>query len=482
MSYLVGQPARMESDMKILLYQGFKKRYNSTKVPTDITPVEKNVSIKANFGFENQNQSTKCSIEHPSFFLADAQLYSYLKAWGMYYFIDSIEYDINGAQYITCSLDVLATWKDRILEHTAFVVYSSTDYSTRLVDPRVPKLDNVTEYVSSPYNTVFSDDPAHNYDLLWIAGERGVRCYSCNVDTIISALYNKASTSLVSNLCASWSDAQSCILYCRTYCLDYEPGTHTESVIIGKVDTEEDAVRVDNEDLCFVSPDITIPIGGSYTDFRRFEFTSMSIYLPYVGTVNLNISDFIDNPSDTANVNIKYTVNFGSGTIVYMISTDDGKIIGTYNGVAGRAKPVSIVSPFNGLGVLTSSGAALGSATVGLLSATPAGAAIGIGGAIAGVAGAFSATYEQDVNSVGSCDGSASELLSPSIILTVKEYSSRIEPSNLTDLAGRPCNKVISLANLTGYVQTAGFSADIEALSSVRESINSLMDSGVYIE
>ena len=94
----------------------------------------------------------------------------------------------------------------------------------------------------------------------------------------------------------------------------------------------------------------------------------------------------------------------------------------------------------------------------------------------------FSATYERDVSNTGTCDGSCAELLSTEILLTVKEYASRIEPSNLNQLAGRPCNKVRSLTGLSGYVQTAGFSVDVSALSSIRDEINNLMDNGVYIE
>lgn len=453
------------------------------KRPVDSTGVEKDLVIKANFGFENQNQSTKCSVENPSFFISDVGGYTYLKAWGNYYFIDSIEYDINGAQYITCSIDVLATYKDVILAHNAFVIYSSSDYSSLLSDPRVPKLNGVREYVSDAYNTVFSDDVDNMYDLLWLSGENGVQCYACNADEVVAGLFDQTAESLIDNLCETWSDAQSCILYCRTYCLDVDPGSYEENVIIGKVDTEVRGTRVNNRELCIgASETCKIPIDGSYTDFRRFDFTSMGLFLPFIGTVSLNVSDFIDEPGNGGHVNVDYRCFLGSGTIVYKVYNDDGKIIGTYNGVAGRAKPVSIVSPFNGLGVITSSGGALAGAAGALAATGPVGAAIGIGAAIAGVAGAFSASYEQDVTNIGTCDGSASELLCASIYLTVKEYESRIEPSNLNDLAGRPCNKVRSLTGLTGYVQTAGFSVDVNALGTIRDQINKLMDAGVYIE
>lgn len=469
--------------MKVLLFNSFSKRRNSTKRPDDSTGVEKELTIKANFGFENQNQSTKCSLTNPSFFISGIEGYTYLKAWNNYYFIDSVEYDINGAQYITCSIDVLASWKDTILSSNAFVVYSSTDYSPLLTDNRIPKLNEVREFVSSPYVTIFSNDRDESYDLLWISGENGVQCYSCNADNVVAALFNKANQSLIDNLCESWSDAQSCILYCRTYCLTLEPGTIPENIVIGKVDTEVQGVRVTDRDLCKGQHDgCHILIDGTYTDFRRFEFTTMSLFLPFVGTVALNISDFIDDPTQEGHVNVDYDVFLGSGTIVYKVFNDDGKIIGTYNGVAGRAKPVSIVSPFNGLGVLTSGGAALGGAAMAALATGPTGLAVGIGAAIAGVAGMFSATYERDVSNTGTCDGSCAELLSTEILLTVKEYASRIEPSNLNQLAGRPCNKVRSLTGLSGYIQTAGFSVDVSALSSIRDEINNLMDNGVYIE
>lgn len=469
--------------MKVLLFSSFSKRRNSTKRPDDSLGIEKDLTIKANFGFENQNQSTKCSLTNPSFFLGDAAGYTYLKAWGNYYFIDSVEYDINGAQYITCSIDVLATWKDVILAHNAFIAYSSTDYSNLLSDNRVPRLNEVREYVSEAYNTVFSDDLDQMYDLLWISGENGVQCYSCNADNVIAGLYTQANESLIDNLCESWSDAQSCILYCRTYCLDTDPGSYVENVVIGKVDTEVQGTRVNNRELCIGAHDTChILIDGTYKDFRRFEFTSMSLYLPFVGNIALNVSDFVDDPTQDAHVNVDYECFLGSGTIVYKVYSDDGKIVGTYNGVAGRAKPVSIISPFNGLGVLTSAGTALAGTAALAVATGGVGAVLGICGAIGGVAGMFNASAEQDVTNVGTCDGSAAEALGTSIFLTVKEYASRIEPSNLNALAGQPCNKVRSLTGLSGFVQTAGFSVDISALSSIREEINELMDNGVYIE
>ena len=62
-------------------------------------------------------------------------------------------------------------------------------------------------------------------------------------------------------------------------------------------------------------------------------------------------------------------------------------MIATYNGVVGRAKPVSIYTPYNGTGVLTSGGASLAGAAAVALATGPGGIAAGIGGAIAGVAG-----------------------------------------------------------------------------------------------
>lgn len=461
--------------MKLYLFKDFAKRKDSTKQPALNTANKSyDVYLKINTDYDS-----------PTFVIADSSqrfpvyTYAYLEDIGAYYFIRNRKQRNANCWEIDCELDIRATYKSVMLATTAFVAYSSSDYSELLTDTRVSKLNASRILNSSPYNTIFG---SNNYDYLWVAGENGIVCYRCNLKNVTQAIYQASTESLIDNLCQSWSDIQSCILYCRSYSLDSQSSGTAESVIIGKYDTEIQGVRLSDGDLKIVRNDISISIPHTYTDFRRYAFSIMKISLPYIGVVNLSISDFVEDPEESANVNIDYAFNIASGVVTYRISNDNGSIIATYNGVAGRAKPVSIYTPYNGTGVLTSAGASIAGAAAVALATGPVGIAAGIGGAIAGFAGMVSASEESSGSVTGTNDGSIEESINSSIVLTVEEYESRIEPDNLTAVAGRPCGKVRSLAGLTGYVQTVGASVSVNANSAIIDALNEALDAGLYIE
>ena len=374
--------------MKVRFYT-FSKRLKSTKQPPATGYVEKELHLK-----------DRCSMLRPIFecqsFNPAAYNYFYVPDWNMYFHRSSVEYD-QGMYYISGVVDSYATCKSQIQAATAFVAYSSTDYNLLLNDHRVAKLDKVNVLKSSDYNTIFGDT---YYDYLWVAGTNGTVCYRCNVKSVTSAIYNAANQDLLDNLCQTWSDIQSCILYARSYGLDTQFDGTSENVVIGKYDTRVNAVRLSDSQLIKVQGSATsIPIPHTYVDFRRFEFSIMKLSLPFVGVIELAISDFVEDPSLEYNVNIDSVLNLASGVITYKVSNDSGALIGTFSGVSGRARPVTLYSPFNGQGVLTAAGGTLaGGAAVALATGT-VGIAAGIGAAITGFAGMISATEK----SSGTC-------------------------------------------------------------------------------
>ena len=117
-----------------------------------------------------------------------------------------------------------------------------------------------------------------------------------------------------------------------------------------------------------------------------------------------------------------------------------------------------------------------------LLASGPIGQVAGMGAAIAGIASMFSSIETASGSTVGTNDGSAEEKINPYIQLVVEEFVSRIEPENLTAIAGSPCSKVMSLATLTGYVQTCGASVSVNANSNVIDKLNIALDTGIYLE
>lgn len=461
--------------MKLYLFSNFSKRKDSTKRPSlSDASATYEVYLKVTTDYDTPTFEIRdSSHQFPVF------TYAYLEDIERYYFITSRKQRNAQTWEIVCELDELATFKATIQNMTAFVAYSSTDFNPLLNDPRVPKLNEVRVYKSSDYNTMFGNT---NYDYLWVSGTNGTVCYRCNIKNVTQAIYNASNEDLLDNLCQTWADIQSCILYARSYSLDTQSDGSSEEVQIGKYGTGVNGARLTDGQLCKTYPTISIPIGGSYTDFRRLAFSSMKLSLPFVGVVELALADFIEDPTQTANVNIDFSMNLASGVLVYVIKNDEGSIIGKYNGVAGRARPVSLYSPYNGAGVLTSGGAALGGAAAVALATGPAGIVVGIGAAIAGLAGMVSASETTSGSTIGSNDGSCEEKINQSISLTVEEFASAIEPASLTAIAGRPCNKVRSLSGLTGYVQTVGASVSVNANSNVIDKLNTALDNGIYIE
>ena len=107
----------------------------------------------------------------------------------------------------------------------------------------------------------------------------------------------------------------------------------------------------------------------------------------------------------------------------------------------------------------------------------------GTAGGIASIVGGFFGFSQDTATVMGSYSGGRSEYASRFIQLTVEKYLTANEPDNLTEIEGRPVCKVDELSSyLNGYIQTKGFSIEVSALDTVRDMINSAMDSGVYLE
>ena len=133
--------------MVIKLFKGFSKKMNSTKRPSN--GISKNVKLKDN-----------CSKENPTFILNDINFdYNYAKWDDHYYFIDDIVVMSNNHIEISCSQDLLATYKDYIGKYNAFVERSASNYDTFINDNAITQKQAI---VQSSHETIkftdFSND------------------------------------------------------------------------------------------------------------------------------------------------------------------------------------------------------------------------------------------------------------------------------------------------------------------------------------
>lgn len=460
--------------MEILLFEHFSKRANSTKRPDDSTGIIKDVRIKGNFGFENQNQSTKCSLVYPSFFLADATHYSYLKAWGNYYFVDGVAYDIDGAQYINCTIDVLATWKDEILSTTAYVKYSSSNFNKRIIDQRIPRLTDVA-IRHNTYDTIF-DETADNVFFITVGGE--------NSGTAYRGGYNYYSFSEMgwNDLCAKlcnddfiddikkiFMDVSSGLISSRRMPIKTSeiPRGSVSSIDIGRASITYPAYKLTQT---YIHPDpieMTIPLYKD--DFNEWSpYRRLKLYIPYIGTIDLPTDLYHDD-----SIILDYVVDLTTGLMEVNICAHslNNKLM-TLSAEIGGQLPTS-VNNVNLLKVASNGAGAIGSVAMG----NPI-------GALEQAASAVSTGLTDNITTKGIFGGGRSEFLGTEFILYAIDWQPVFNANNANYIAlhGRPCYQVIPLTELTGYVETINFSIEIASTTNIRNMINSKLDSGIYIE
>lgn len=470
--------------MEIVLYKNFSKRHNSTKQVTGLTGVTKEVRLKE-----------KCDVVHPSFFLADVDGYTYLKAWNLYYFIDEIAYDINGAQYISCTIDVLGTWKAQILATTAYIEYSSSNYDEQVIDDRIAQ--RVTKDFSVEVEgTLFVGNHEAGCICLMAANNRqGSQAWILtisNFQTMVARLIS-AGSSVWESLMEMFGDAVGSIIGARyipipySYFEDKYFNNYRDQIYLGDYNTGIGGIFFDG----YANDHIDILIPRRYNDFRRCsQFTAYRLCLPFIGTVELSPENLVGYSA----LGIYIEMNCASGSLAYAVWAKGEvgqplKLLGTYSGEFGRQIPVA-TDQINAVGVIggsTAAGTGLVSGVAKNIAAPLAlggygGGILAVGAVLAGIATATIAANKQDFVNIGGYGGGFAETLFNAIYLQEITNDCRTEPSELTTLYGRPCMKVLSLSTLTGYVKTVGFSIDIDAISPFRKMINDALDSGIYIE
>ena len=111
--------------MTIKYWTNFSKRKNSTKQPTGGT----SVTCQLKEG---------TSIEKPVFLLTgDLFTCNYIEAFSHYYFVDDVKSVRNGLTEVSCSMDVLATFKTEIGSYNALIERSASFYDAKYPDPSV---------------------------------------------------------------------------------------------------------------------------------------------------------------------------------------------------------------------------------------------------------------------------------------------------------------------------------------------------------
>lgn len=477
--------------MNIRVWSNFSKRINSTRQPAAADGRQISCYLKE-----------ETSIRNPSFILADPMpSITYVQAFGNYYFVDDIiNMDANRAE-VSCSLDVLATYRASILGYTAFVERSASDYDVYLRDPALScrQLYSVDDVTNTDVSSIFN--PTGCYITTILGKEYGLAIYATNTLNcykifLDSGVYN--STDIAQWVRSGIAAAFDLDVYIG--CVMWMPlnlssiGLAANALSIGPISVLTTSPDLGGATIRIASPSyrvgelkaISLPSTNLYNDFRDCDprFVQYSITLPGVGTVQLD-SAFVGSCIHNGRTLYDYImIDLSTGQITHQIETlsnNQGDVFCELKGQIGVNVPLG-KSKANVIETLTTFIGGTGAAVSGLL---------GGGGSGGSIAGAASTSLLTGINTIDAAYSPQTSMIGGSgnhTDLYVNSQTIKINRKILgskefaLSVAGRPLMQNVQLSTLSGYCQCGNASVPVNARDAERAEINAYLNSGFYVE
>ena len=472
--------------MNIKVWSNFSKRINSTKQPTGGT--QKTVLLK-----------DETDIERPTFILDTLDFsINYVEAFGHFYFAKCRNLDGHRTA-IECDIDLMATYKSNISGYTGFVEYAASSSRKDITDPRNhPTCENVI--FQSSVSTGLPLNAEGSY-VLGLVGENangssGVVQYYSMTKLQMTAFCNEVFQlgGIIDALIDQFTDSMNAIVSCI-----WLPFPVFSDGSIGE--TTASQIRIGGHTLTatghrikyrLLGPNtapvlnITWPMEGTYgkTYLDRTPYTTGSLYLPFVGSVPLDV----DALYTCRKMTIDFIIDVITGDIIYDAMYTDANAdyrVSTYTGNVATKVPVSGQS-YDAIGLATGAMTLIGgiAATAVTVATGGTGAALaaGIGAAAGGLGmGAKSCELHSMVN------GSASSALGGALGVNISATLITQVPAetNLTGYQaeqGMPYFQTATLSSLSGYIKCANASVDCAAAEDEKQTLNAYLNSGFYLE
>lgn len=462
-----------------LLLFNFSKRQESTAIPADSAGTAVDVTLK-----------NETSLNQPVFLLSGARPnFTYAKFDVAYYFIDDIRSVRNGLYELVCSLDVLGTYRSQIQATTAFVEFAAAGHSD-IMDKRVVPLSPVRQAVASG-NLGISQSGCY---ILSVVGQDGCVQYAvtaAQLSQILTSVEQWAAgivataTDELSILQIGFSQLMSqgnaleAVRSCRWIPFEINDlSTTPKQIYLGNYATGVTGAAITR---IIKTYGVQINVPFTRTGWRRLQpYSDVFLYLPFVGVVNISNPYFQANNEVTINV----SVNVVSGEIAYSVMIDS-IIVGTYGGNCGASIDfgTTITPALNMVNGIFQGGVTTGIAAIVADTAKSAGAApIAALGAAASVISSAQSALTPISSCVGGIQGGVGAGLVTAASLWVFEHDTSGAPGNMAAVQGLPYFNTARLGSLSGYVQTRGASVAGSIRGAMRERINSMLDSGIFME
>lgn len=446
-----------------------------------------------------------CRLDRPVFLVSASSMdYNAAKWDTRYYFIDDVVSIRNNQWEVHCILDVLATYKSEILNTTAYVLYDSVA-NTELPDNRLPIKTTKTVQTATAACPFVPDGGTFILSLTGSNDTTGVyKVSSSDIASLIDDLsdindnlfnYSGAPTKpsvpsygadFLENIWLAvkyWTDdfmwyveyikhtigqvfgtgnIPENIRECRFIPFDVGTTTGNVHIHLGTFETNQYFGKLNTETV-HRTTNVSIPWQAN--DFRRRSpYTEIYLYLPYIGMIKLSS----ENLTGINALDVAYTLALRDGSLICTVS-GGGEVLGQFSGNVGASVPIGF-SNIN-----------LPKAAQSVISGVSNALNKNIGGA--GMAAInFGNAITPNFTSIGGLDGVAGTAANQNITCYTVFHDTIDAPNQNLQIIGAPTMRSKSLASLTGFCQC--MDAHVSAIAEMHalEEIDSLLNSGIYIE
>lgn len=446
---------------EIVLYH-FSKRKNSTKRPTG-QGTEVPCLLKSATTFQN-----------PTFILQkpmnDMLQFNYAKWADHYYFIDSTTSINAGQTEISCTEDVLATYKNEISNYTCFIERSSNQTTFANDTMYIPTNDWVLSTRNVIHKEKIMTSTYSQQYIIRVVSRTGIASYYINGDQLndlLDYMYTE------SNFTDVITDAITKLMFDPfKYIVDLKwipfvdrafNNSNDEAIQLGFWDSGVTAKRIDEDTVVNFSYSFAFdnPL-YAITDFRYYSssFSNYFIKLPFIGVVALNPYK-ID-----VSVNALYQFDATSG-LCNVVLQSKKVVFASYQ--FQLSVPVQIGYASTNIAQLTTSAVSLVGA--GLQGNIAQGISSGIG--------AGRSITAPEVSMLGTI-GNISNILNNQILEFNSYACTSIEPDGASE--GYADGTVRSISDLSGYIKCRNASIEISGFTGDQEAVNNYLNSGFYYE
>ena len=477
----------MWGDTMDVTFYSFTKKPNSTAIPSGSGLTTAGTVVEP---FSVTEPVLDFFIDFYGVTLKNAN-YAYIPTFDRYYFIDRQIFS-DGKWRIYMSVDVLASWKQSILNTSAYVLRNEFSCDPYIVDTTYP-IKAGPSVRSTTLPELFSPDGNNNVYVLGIlsaktnAGTGGVTYYLCNeslLTTIFNTIFNAGNfystiTDVSESLFKALFNPTQYIVSCMRFPFsDIPAGAQSASAInigywsfpvtpsiqvLGTTTTTRFSLNATLANSPFANPSRMFLNARPYTNFN--------LTFPPFGTITL------DNPILDTNKDIQIQIDVdmitGDGILRVMSVQDNNytQITPNYTAKVGVTNPVTSITTKNG-----AAGAYLNTAATTINTASEL---LNLPSAsIAGYATSALKSSSCDITLIGGPE-SMGQYYGFAYIQAVFYDVTNVSPHEY----GYPLYKEVLLSTLYGYTRCAhGLYQNALALQSEINKINSLLEEGIYIE